>query len=435
MKTQMLFINKKFNKILLLLIILIGLSQSAQALPKGTQLNQPDTLSYIQYKGSVVDNESRNPLVFATLAVTGTNIVTISNSEGEFLLKVPRNIRDAKVTVSYIGYQSRQFSLSEFKPEKNRIELKIQNIKLSEVTVFPKDPEFLMRAVMNKINQNYFKDPTLMTAFYRETIKKRRTYVSLSEAVVEIVKQPYVTLRGDYAQIYKGRKSTDYTKLDTIAFKLQGGPYTNLMLDIVKNPTLIFTDDMFGNYQFNLDNVIMIGNRSTYVVGFKQRPHLVQPLYFGQLYIDTESLAITSATFNLNVENKEAASVMFIKRKPVGCKVYPTQASYRVDYREKNGRWYYGYSRGKITFKVIWNKRLFNTIYDSTIEMLVSDWEKLTENPINPADRLKPSVIMADEIAGFGEPEFWGEYNVIEPERPIESAIKKIQRSLERKNK
>ena len=39
---------------------------------------------------------------------------------------------------------------------------------------------------------------------------------------------------------------------------------------------------------------------------------------------------------------------------------------------------------------------------------------------------------MSDEASGFSDPEFWGEYNVIEPEKPIESAIKKIQKQLEK---
>jgi len=176
-----------------------------------------------------------------------------------------------------------------------------------------------------------------------------------------------------------------------------------------------------------------MNDRYTYIVRFAQKPHLIDPLYYGELYIDTESLALTGGLFNLNVENKDEASQMFIKRKPVGCKVIPTEAAYRVEYRQKDGKWYYGYSRGQVTFKVVWNKRLFNTLYESTLEMLVTDWEKLTENPINPSDRLKPTVIMSDEIAGFGDPGFWGQYNVIEPEKPIETAIKKIQKSLEKK--
>ena len=434
MKTRMFRNITKVNEILLFVIV-FGLSETTYASSIASKSNQPDTLSYVQYKGSVVDDNTKNPLVFATLAVNGTNIVTISNSEGEFLLKVPRNIVDAKVTVSYIGYRSKLFNLSEFKPEKNRIGLKILNVELSEVIVYPKDPELLVRAVLNKKGQNYLKDPTLMTAFYRETIKKRRTFVSLSEAVVEIVKQPNLSGRGDYAHIYIGRKSTDYTKLDTLTFKLQGGPYTNLMLDIMKNPEMIFTDDIFGNYRFTLDEVTKMNERLTYIIRFKQRSHISIPLYYGELYVDTESLALTGALFGLNVENRDAVSQMFTKKKPVGARVYPTEALYRVDYREKDGKWYYGYSRGQITFKVIWNKKLFNTIYESTIEMLVTNWEKLNENPINPADRLKPTVIMTDEISGFGDPEFWGEYNVIEPEKPIESAIKKIQKSMEKKNK
>jgi hypothetical protein len=233
--------------------------------------------------------------------------------------------------------------------------------------------------------------------------------------------------------MYKARKSTDYTKLDTLVFKLQGGPYTNLMLDVMKNPEMIFTEDMIGNYQFTLNDITKIGDRLTYIIRFKQWPHLKVPLYYGEIYVDTETLAITGALFELNVENRDEASQMFLKKKPVGARVYPTVASYRVDYREKEGRWYYGYSRGQITFKVIWNKKLFNTVYESTIEMLITDWEKLSVNPINPADRLKPTVIMSDEISGFADPAFWGEYNVIEPEKSIESAIKKIQKSLEKK--
>lgn len=339
---------------------------------------------------------------------------------------------EGKVLVSYLGYKNKTVNLSEFKSERTRIALEILVITLNDISVFPKDPELLIRAVMNKRAENYFNEPTLMSAFYRETIKKRKTYVSLSEAVVEIHKQPYMSGRVDAAQLFKARKSTDYSKIDTLTFKLQGGPYTTLYLDIMKNPEMIFTEDMIGNYEFSIENITKIGDRLIYVLGFKQRPHITEPLYFGKLYIDTESLAITSATFNLNVENKMLASDMFIKKKPAGAKVYPTVASYHIDYREKDGKWYYSYSRGQISFKVDWNRRLFNTVYESTIEMAVTNWERTAEKTPKLAERMKPTVVMSDEISGFADREFWGEYNVIEPEKPIESAIRKIQKKLDK---
>jgi len=432
MKTQTFYFGQRSKIISAIILILMGFSRAAIASPAIPKSNQPDTLTYVQYKGSVSDQETRSPLAFASLTLNGTNIATITNSEGEFSLKVPKSMTEGKITVSYLGYKNKTVNLSEFKPERTKIELDLLVIALNEVRVFPKDPELLIRAVMNKRAENYFNDQTLMSAFYRETIKKRRTYVSLSEAVVEIHKQPYMSSRIDVAQLYKARKSTDYTKMDTLTFKLQGGPYTTLYLDIMKNPEMVFTEDMIGNYEFSLENITKVNDRLIYVLSFKQRSHIAEPLYYGKLFIDTESLAITSATFNLNVENKMMASDMFIKKKPAGAKVYPTLAAYHIDYREKDGKWYYSYSRGQITFKVDWNKKLFNTVYESTIEMAVTDWEKTTDKPVKMADRMKTSVVMTDEISGFADREFWGEYNVIEPEKPIETAIKKIQKKLEK---
>ena len=40
-----------------------------------------------------------------------------------------------------------------------------------------------------------------------------------------------------------------------------------------------------------------------------------------------------------------------------------------------------------------------------------------------------PSLLQA---VGFSDPDFWGQYNIIEPEKSIESAIRKIQRQLRR---
>jgi hypothetical protein len=62
--------------------------------------------------------------------------------------------------------------------------------------------------------------------------------------------------------------------------------------------------------------------------------------------------------------------------------------------------------------------------------MAVTDWEKVKN--AKPADRLKPSVVMMDEVSGFADPDFWGVYNVIEPEKSIDQAIRKIQKKLKR---
>jgi hypothetical protein len=65
--------------------------------------------------------------------------------------------------------------------------------------------------------------------------------------------------------------------------------------------------------------------------------------------------------------------------------------------------------------------------------MAVTDWRNASAEDVSlRKDRLRINVIINDEAKGFSEPEFWGEFNVIEPEKPIESAIKKIKKQLEK---
>jgi hypothetical protein len=201
----------------------------------------------------------------------------------------------------------------------------------------------------------------------------------------------------------------------------------------MKYPEYIFTDETIPDYRFRFERSTMINDKLIYVVSFEQRSGIRNPLYNGKLYIDAEKKILTSAIYSLNITDKEVASRMFVRKKPRNANVYPTEVAYRVDYREKNGRWYYGYSNVLLEFKINWDKRLFNSVYSMTCEMAVTDWEKsLASEFPRYRNRIKSDIILTDEAIGFSDPDFWGEYNIIEPEKSIESAIKKIQRQLKR---
>ena len=389
---------------------------------------------YLVYSGEVVDYETGSPLIFATLEVSNTNISTITNNDGEFSLKVPTTLQNSSVIISFLGYKQKTLELSSLKKTKNKISLIAQATKLPETTVnVYKDPKELVKQTLKRKKVNNLDQKALMTAFYRETIKKRRKNVSLAEAIVTVYKQPYTSQRKDDIQLYKARKSTDYSKLDTVALKLQGGPFNALYVDLMKYPEYIFTSEMWSYYNFTYAPSTAINGKVVYVVSFIQKPSVVEPLYYGKLFIDAETLALSSAIYNLNVENKELTASMFVKKKPRGVNVYPTKAAYRVDYREKNGKWYYSYSNVQISFKINRKRKLFNSIYSMSSEMAITDWKiNDTKENLKGKDRLRPSIIIADETSGFSDPEFWGAYNIIEPEKSIESAINKIKRQLKK---
>ena len=398
------------------------------------QEQEMPTADFTSYKGEVIDSETNKPLVFATLTVEGTNISTVTNTEGNFLLKVPSDIESENLIINFLGYRTKTVSLASLKAENNKIGLDILITELPEVSIsVPREAVVLVKETLRRKGENYLADPSVMTAFYRETIKKRRRNVSLSEAVVTIFKTPYTSTRRDAVQMYKARKSTDYSKLDTLVLKLQGGPFNALYVDIMKYPEYIFTEDSIDDYTFSFDRSTRINDRLIYVINFRQKTSIPEPLYEGKLFIDVEKKILTSAIYSLNITDREMASRLFVRKKPRNANVYPTEVAYRVDYREKDGRWYYGYSNAILEFKIDWDKKLFNSVYSMTCEMAITDWEKNQElSEPRYRDRLKSTMILSDEAIGFSDPDFWGEYNIIEPEKSIESAIRKIQRQLKK---
>ena len=159
----------------------------------------------------------------------------------------------------------------------------------------------------------------------------------------------------------------------------------------------------------------------------------MEPLFYGKLYIDAQSFALARADFDMNLTDNEEATKLFIRKKPFNAVVNTTKAHYQIEYRLRDNKWYYAYSRVDLNMKINWKKKIFNTYYNSTIEMAATDWfDDVNKKEFKMKDRINPNVVIQDAITGFSEPEFWGEYNIIEPDKSIENAINKIQKRLKK---
>ena len=392
---------------------------------------------YIEFSGKIINAENKEPLIFANLNLLESNISTISNSKGAFKIKIPKSHSSSKVKVSFIGFKTRIIDLKLF-VDKNTISLNVYVTPLSEMVMsIPKDVEGLVRETLSNSGKNYLEENTIMTAFYRETIKRKRRNVSLSEAVVNIYKSSYkIYSKKDGIKILKIRKDTDYSRLDTVALKLSGGPFNTLFQDIIKYPNYFIPSFFISNYSFSVHRTSKINNTSVYVIRFKQKEDIIEPFYYGELYIDGKNKILLSATYSLNVSDREKASELFVKKKPKGANVWPTKAAYRVDYAERNGKWFYSYSNLSIDFKVNWYKKIFNTTYSLSAEMAITDWiENRTSDYPKRKELINPSIILTDSKVGFKDLNFWGEDNIIEPENSIQNAIKKIKKKLNKINK
>jgi len=417
-----------FNAVLLLFAFTL---QSVTGADSGRK--KSDQQEYLTIKGKVVDAETGVSLVFATVAVMESNVAIVTNIDGEFTLKLGESLISKSLEFSYLGYKNKVIPVSSMKDNgyKNIISLEAAPIPIKEIIVKPIDPEEIVDKAITKISRNYEQEANLMTAFYRETIRKNRTYVSIGEAVVEIFKAPYANdLRFDGVRIYKGRKSSDVEKMDTVLFKLQGGPVNVLQLDIVKNTEAILTTEAMQYYNYSLSSVIEIDGKPHYVIEFVQKPSVEMPLFMGSLYIEMDTYAITEAEFGFNLSDKVAASSIFIRKKPLGMEVTPEVATYRTKYREQDGVWHFEYSRAEVKFKVNWKKKFFNTYYTTMSEIAVTDRTDQEVIKFAGKEKIKYSDVFSDQVSSFADQDYWGDYNVIEPDQSIESAIRKLSKKL-----
>lgn len=400
--------------------------------PMVTLKAQDETFKSIS--GSIINAKTEEPLELASVGIVNTNISTVTNQEGNFNIKIPNYLKNAKLEFSFLGFKSQTEWVTNLADKGNVIKMEPIVTELSGVSLSgPKSARELVVEMMQNKSEKYNDASLEMTAFYRETIKKGNRNASLAEAVVKIFKTPYDVPKNDLVSLYKVRKSTDYKKLDTVALKLQGGPFNTLFVDIIKYPEYLFMEGEIDAYDFKYTGTKELDGKLLYQISFAQKPTITSPLYQGYLMIEPQKKTLHSASFNLNITDKLKASEMFVRRKPAKADVWPTNVNYAVNYQEKEGKWQYAYSQVNMEFKVDWQGKLFNSTYSMRAEMAVTDWDLSQQSTAAyKKEKIRESIILTDDATGFADPEFWGAYNIIEPEKPIENAIRKIQRQMKK---
>jgi len=418
-----------------LMAVLLFLGATLYAFP-GHDEDLTDTINYKSYFGKVVDAETNKALPFATIEVLGSNSATVTNIDGEFTIKIERNADVSQLKISYIGFQNKILDLANFTDKRAyTVELDQSSIQLKQVTIRPRDAMELISDVLANIRANYSEDPMMMRGFYRETIQRGRNYVSISEAIIDVYKGSYANeYQVDQVKLFKGRKSADVEKMDTVLFKVQGGPNTTILMDVVKNPYILLSEEYMNIYDFRLTDVITIDDRLHYVISFNQKEYVNDPYYKGRLYIEMDKLAISEAEFELNVENQDQAARLFIQRKPMGMSIIPERAAYRAKYTIEENRWYFTYARAEVKFKVNWKKKFFNTTYTTMSELAITDRTYEGIEKFAGKERFKSNDVLNEKVYIFFDQGFWEGYNVIEPDQSIESAIRRLNRKFLRRN-
>ena len=118
---------------------------------------------------------------------------------------------------------------------------------------------------------------------------------------------------------------------------------------------------------------------------------------------------------------------MMLVRKPLALRFTPKELSIVVSYRQQNGRNRLEYFRSTMRFNCDWRKRLFATSYTAVNELVVTDLrEPVLQIP--RSETFRTSDILSDKAAEFADPDFWKDYNILEPTESLEHAVGRLRR-------
>ena len=385
---------------------------------------QTDTLRLgYSVRGRVKDAQTGRALESVHVSVPGRHYATVTNADGEFVLKSDTPI-DA-VLFTFLGYKSQRVSAKD----QMSVALVREAITLPEALIIGGDPIDILQEALSLLPETYCPQPELLECFYRETVQKRSRYTYVAEAVARLYRDQFEQspYNHDASALEKSRLLVSQRRSDTLSVKTQGGPQMALNCDFLKNPELLFSPSELNLYRLEMQTPVRIGDRLQYVIRLTPAVDAPYALYHALVYIDRENLTFTRIEASLDMSDRSKAIHAILVSKPMSLRFFPEEASVVLNYRPVGNKIRLEYFRSTIRFACDWRKRLFKTHYTAVNELVVTD-VRPEAVPISRKERFRTTDYLNDKAQEFLDPDFWKDYNIIEPSESLEHAINRLKK-------
>ncbi len=392
-------------------------------------------------KGQILDDSTRKPVAYARVMIYGSDVGTLSNGEGQFLLKIPTELSNAAyLEIFCLGYEDKRIPLPE-QGEQITTLLKVAPLDMAVVTIYSETAEGLLEKAIERIPDNFSNSPQRWEAFYREsqewklrelttpedTLRKQRE-VSIGEALVEAYLPSYEKGKDAQVKLLKGRLIRgENSPMDSInqgfagvieSFEPKGGAPGQINFDIARHPRdFDFLDKKASKrYEFKLRGLIRQGSQALYLIDFLQRTEVEErnSMLDGKILLDSATLAFVSLEYGLSPE----ASGYTPRLGMMGMKMKGLDYRYRLDYQKLNGRWqlrycqqytslYIGIPNGFMGQELTLDSRL-----NLRSELLFTQGLSVNAEPIPREERMLKKERFSEEASEY-DPEFWGERQIM----------------------
>lgn len=399
---------------------------------RSSDLFAKDTVTYFTIEGKLQDNQSGAPIAYGTVGVVGTSVGSVTNRDGEFRLRLPDSLRHSRLGVSHLGYVKQEMEIPHLIAQHAVWSLEPKVISIQEVVIRSVNPQRLLRDMLRDKKINYAHAPVYLTTFYREGIRYKQKFRSLTEAVFKVYKSsPQLMNSSDEVKLLKMSKITNDKEKDTLIARMSAGIAACLQLDIIKDLPEFLSPDADNNmYTYAFCDMTVVDNRMANVISFEQHKSVREPLYCGELYIDAENNALLQARFQINPAYVKQATSMFVERLARKWKIIAQKVVYTISYKSWNGIYYVNHIRGDLYFKVRQKRQWFgSSALHTWFEMVTCKVDTKNVSRFPRKERIPTRNVFADTHFEY-DADFWGEFNVVPWEEELNRDIKKVSSKI-----
>ena len=359
----------------------------------------------------VVDKETKEPLIFATVGILGKPIGTITNMQGDFDFYIPAEYRNNNLVISILGYNNYEAPVWTLLDTKSFvIEMEKSTTVLQEVVVTDSlAGGEILHIALSRIEQNYPMTPHLVDGFYRDIKKIGGEYISLLEAAVKIYDEDYKTPRNKFklrerVALLEVRRSLGYSNKFTAYFDED-----NLLEDLLLHNNVRYRqfpeeEVFFESLEREKDSYY--NGHEIFVVSHRKEYKLV-------IYIDKKTYGIVHLEYENNqqeiIGKKRGLVSKFVNLKRV------------IDFKEYDQKMYLNFLA--VDSKINWYDAKTNELKFETElhqQLLINDINPVPEERIGTTEKMRSYGLQYQDLPY--NKKFWENYNVIK-ESPLDRKI------------
>ncbi len=207
------------------------------------------TFAQTELRGKVADFLTYQPIESASVYLENTTIGSITNADGNFVLKVPQQHLQDTLVISSIGYKSFKVVISEFENGAD-IFLEEDVASLDEVVIVadprPKTGNGIVQKAIEKLPSNLPETAYLQKGFLRHKERNKKEYKWLIESAITLYDSSYASGAKNNLKINvdETRKSYDLRDVDSLFtysayLKSIGSKAGNLSRNKIKTSSLV----------------------------------------------------------------------------------------------------------------------------------------------------------------------------------------------------